>query len=165
MPIEVREALPDEYAEAGEVTTNAYREFVRGSDPDWEEYLQRIADVQERAARTVILVAVEDGRILGSGTLELDGRTDDTHGALAPGEAHVRMLGVDPAARGRGIGKLLMTACEHRARDAGRTFVSLNTTDRMQVAQRMYESLGYVRAADHVFPDGFVLLTYTKRLV
>ena len=165
MTVEIREARPDEYALAGAVTANAYREFVRKADPDWEEYLQRIADVEERATRTVILVAVEAARILGSATLELDGRTDDTHGALAPDEAHVRMLGVDPAARGREIGKLLMHGCEQRARDAGRRFVSLNTTERMQVAQRMYESLGYVRGDDHVFPDGFVLLSYTKQLV
>jgi ribosomal protein S18 acetylase RimI-like enzyme len=165
MTVEIREARPDEYALAGEVTANAYREFVREGDADWEEYLQRIADVEERAARTVILVAVEDARIIGSGTLELDGRTDDAHGALAPGEAHVRMLGVDPAARGRGVGRLLVTACEHRARDAGRTLISLDTTQRMEVAGRMYESLGYVRGEDEVLPDGFVLLRYTKHLV
>jgi ribosomal protein S18 acetylase RimI-like enzyme len=165
MTLETREARPDEYARAGAVTADAYREFVRQGDPDWEEYLQRIADVQERAARTVILVAVEDGRILGSATLELDGRTDDTHGTLAPQEAHVRMLGVDPAARRRGAGRLLMTACEQRARDASRTFVSLNTAERMRAAKGMYESLGYVRGEDRVFPDGFVLLSYTKQLV
>lgn len=165
MAIDVREARPDEYAGAGAVTADAYREFAREGSADWEEYLQRIADVEERAARTVVLVAVEDARILGTGTLELDGRTDDTHGTLAPGEAHVRMLGVDPTARGRGIGKLLMNACEQRARDAGRTFISLNTTERMQVARSMYESLGYVRGEDLVFPDGFTLLSYAKQLV
>ena len=164
MAIEVREARPDEYAEAGAVTADAYREFAREGSGDWEEYLQRIADVNERAARTVILVAVEDARILGTVTLELDGRTDDTHGVLAPGEAHVRMLGVRPAARGRGVGKLLMTACEQRSREAGRTLISLNTTERMRVARTMYESLGYLRGEDLVFPDGFTLLSYAKRL-
>jgi hypothetical protein len=28
----------------------------------------------------------------------------------------------------------------------------------------MYEKLGYERGEDHVFPDGFVLLSYGKRL-
>ncbi len=38
----------------------------------------------------------------------------------------------------------------------------LHTTQRMQVAQAMYESMGFDRLPDRVFPDGFVLLTYEK---
>jgi hypothetical protein len=42
--------------------------------------------------------------------------------------------------------------------------MSLHTTTRMQAAQTMYERLGYRRLEDRVFPDGFVLLSYTKSL-
>ncbi len=35
----------------------------------------------------------------------------------------------------------------------------------MLAAQRMYEFLGYSRDEDRVFPDGFVLLIYSKQLV
>jgi ribosomal protein S18 acetylase RimI-like enzyme len=163
--IEIREAGPDEYGAAGPVTVEAYREFAREGSADWVDYLARIEDVEGRAARTTILVAVEDGEIVGSATLELDGRTEADDDPLAPHEAHIRMLGVHPDARGRGVGRLLMSACESRARDAGRTTVSLHTTQRMQAAQRMYESLGYERGDDRVFPDGFVLLSYEKQLV
>jgi ribosomal protein S18 acetylase RimI-like enzyme len=167
MAIEIREANSDEHAEAGRVTALAYREFVPADDDgDWERYLGRMADVAERAERTHILIAIEDGRIVGSVTLELDGRVGDWDGdpPLRPGEAHIRMLGVDPAARARGVGTQLMAACEARARAAGKTFVSLNTTRRMEVAQRMYDRLGYTRTEDHVFPDGFVLWGYRKEL-
>jgi len=34
----------------------------------------------------------------------------------------------------------------------------------MKAAQGMYERLGYVRSADRVFPDGFVLIGYRKEL-
>jgi hypothetical protein len=69
MAIEVREATPDEYAEAGRVTAEAYREFVPNDDDgDWERYLARMADVAERAGRTRIMVAVDEGRIVGSRT-------------------------------------------------------------------------------------------------
>jgi hypothetical protein len=34
----------------------------------------------------------------------------------------------------------------------------------MIVAQRMYESMGFVRGTDRTFPDGFSLLTYAKEL-
>jgi ribosomal protein S18 acetylase RimI-like enzyme len=163
--IEVRVARPDELAEAGRVTADAYREFVRSEEPGgWPEYLERIADVSGRAERTTILVAVEDERILGSATLELEGRTEADAEPLPPDQAHVRMLGVDPDARGRGVGRLLMDACERLAREAGKTVLGLNTTRRMKVAQRMYETLGFERGPDEVFPDGFVLLSYEKRL-
>jgi ribosomal protein S18 acetylase RimI-like enzyme len=173
MAIEVRDATPDDYAEAGRVTAEAYREFVPADsdgdgdgDGDWERYLARIADVAERAGRTRILVAVDEGRIVGCVTLELEGRVGDWDGdpPLRPGEAHIRMLGVDPAARARGIGTRLMAAVEARARAAGKTFVTLHTTTNMQAAQRMYARLGYERMEDHVFPDGFVLLGYRKEL-
>jgi ribosomal protein S18 acetylase RimI-like enzyme len=164
MTIEVREATPGEYDAAGRVTADSYREFVRENDDDWRSYLDRIADVAGRADRTAIMVAVEEGRLLGSATLELDGRTEPESEPVPPGEAHIRMLGVAPDARRRGVARLLMAACEDRARAAGRTRMTLNTTQRMEAAQRMYASLGYEREPDRVFPDGFVLLSYAKRL-
>jgi ribosomal protein S18 acetylase RimI-like enzyme len=165
--MEIREASPEEYVEAGRVTAEAYREFVRPGDDDWERYLLRIADVEARAGPTTIMVALEDGRVLGSLTLELDARMrddEDEPRPLEPGEAHIRMLGVDPAARARGVARALMAASEERARAAGKTFITLHTTQRMQAAQAMYERLGYERTSDRVFPDGFVLLGYTKTL-
>jgi ribosomal protein S18 acetylase RimI-like enzyme len=164
MTIEVREALPAEYEPAGRVTAEAYREFIGPGEDNWEQYLARIADVAERAARTVIIVAVEDGRVLGSATLELDGRTEAEGEPLAATESHIRMLGVDPGARGRGIGSMLMRACEDRARAAGRMLMTLNTTERMGAARAMYEARGYERQQDRVFPDGFVLLSYAREL-
>lgn len=164
----VREATPDDHAEAGRVTAEAYREFARPGEADWDRYLERIADVAERAARTTVLVAAEDGRILGSLTLELEGRvrdpSDEGYRPLAPGEGHIRMLGVEPAARGRGVARALMAESERIARAAGMTVITLHTTRRMRAAQAMYERLGYERTEDTVFPDGFVLLGYAKRL-
>ena len=45
MSIVVRQATPADYAEAGRVTSLAYREFVRPGDRAWEDYLGRIGDV------------------------------------------------------------------------------------------------------------------------
>jgi ribosomal protein S18 acetylase RimI-like enzyme len=71
-------------------------------------------------------------------------------------------LGVDPGARGRGIARALIDACFDLARGAGRSYVTLHTTQRMKAAQAMYRTLGFERLQDRVFPDGFVLLTYRK---
>jgi len=75
------------------------------------------------------------------------------------------MLGVDPGARRRGVARRLMAEVEIRARAAGKTRITLHTTQRMRAAQTLYEGLGFERSEDEVFPDGFVLLGYTKRLV
>jgi ribosomal protein S18 acetylase RimI-like enzyme len=152
MAIEVRRALPQEYEEAGRVTALAYREFVRPEDDDWDRYLERIADVGGRAGRTVVLVAVEDGRILGSATLELEGRTEEREPPVPPDEAHLRMLGVHPQARRRGVARMLMEASIDEARRAGKRRLTLNTTHRMRAAQAMYEGLGFDRMEDRVFP-------------
>jgi ribosomal protein S18 acetylase RimI-like enzyme len=162
--MEVREVRPDEYEEAGRVTALAYREFMLPGEDSWEEYLEEIADVTTRAARSLVLVAVEDGRILGSASLELGERIDDEDPPLAADEAHIRMLGVHPDARGRGVASELMEACFERARRAGRSRMTLHTTMRMPIARGMYERMGFERLEDRVFPDGFVLLTFEKAI-
>lgn len=164
MTFEIRPVRPEEHDEAGSVTALAYREFVGPDDGDWDEYLEHIADVEGRAGAATVLVAVEDGRILGSATLELDGRIDDEDPPLHPDEAHIRMLGVHPEARGRGIARSLIDTCFELARDAGRSYVTLHTTQRMKVAQAMYAAMGFEQLQDRVFPDGFVLLTYRQAI-
>ena len=157
--MEIREAAPDEHTIAGRITASAYRGLVRD-----EAYLERIADVSDRAGRTVILVAVDDGAIVGSLTLELDRRVNPDDDPLATHRAHIRMLGVDPSAQGRGIGTALMRAAEQHAIEAGKTEMTLHTTERMAAARAMYDGLGYERTPDEVLPDGFVLLGYRKVL-
>ena len=169
MPIAIREAQPDEYAEAGDITAAAYAEFVRPEDADWRAYVEELRDVGSRAGRAIVLVAIDDaeeghGRILGTLTLELSTRIDEDSPPLPEDAAHVRMLGVLPEARRLGVARSLMEEAERRARAAGKTRITLHTTERMKAAQRMYDSLGFSRAPDRVFPDGFVLLGYERAL-
>jgi len=160
MVIQVRPALPDEHDEVGRVTALAYREFAESES--WDRYLDLIADVGARADIAVVLAAFEDGRVLGSATLELDRRIEDDDPELPPDEAEIRMLGVDPDQRGRGVARALMDASFAWAAKAGKTRMRLHTTQRMKTAQAMYEAMGFERLPDRVFPDGFVLLTYEK---
>jgi ribosomal protein S18 acetylase RimI-like enzyme len=74
------------------------------------------------------------------------------------------MLGVDPAARRRGVGRALMEACETAARRAGKRRITLETTDAMIAARRLYESMGFRRGPDQVFEEGFRLRTYELEL-
>jgi len=69
-------------------------------------------------------------------------------------EAEVRMLAVDEAARGRGIGDLLMAECEALARDEGLAGVVLSTEPDMHAAHRVYRRRGYVRQPDRDWSTG-----------
>lgn len=162
MAIEVRPAQPEEHDEAGRVTALAYRAYA--DSESWHRYLELIADVSARAEVALVLVAVEDGRIVGSATLELEERIEDDDPPLHPDEAHIRMLGVHPDARRRGVARALIDACFEWAARAGRTRMTLHTTQRMTQAQAMYDAMGFTQLEDRVFPDGFVLLTYEKAI-
>lgn len=165
MTVEIRPLRPEEHQEAGEVTALAYRQQTEpaSSNPD---YLERVADVATRARHALVLGAVEDGRVLGSVTVELSERIPGGHPRppLNPDQAHVRMLGVHPDVQGRGIGRRLMEAAADGAGRAGKRRITLETTEAMVTAQRLYESMGYRRGDDLVFDDGFRLRTYELAL-
>ena len=168
--MEIRELKPAEYAEGGRVTALAYREYAAQAPPDaadeWEDYLRSIADIAGRADRTVIIGALEDGRILGTATLELTGSIGDGDPDVPPDAANIRMLGVDPAARGRGAGRALVEACIGRTRSAGKERIVLHTTPPMAPAQGLYRSMGFVRdpERDVSFENGLELIAYQLRL-
>jgi ribosomal protein S18 acetylase RimI-like enzyme len=159
--MEVREIRPGEEAEAGRVTRLAYEEFVDPGDPDWGGYLDHVGDVAGRAGSVPVLVAVEGARVLGSATLETEDASmgDDP---VEPGTANMRMLGVDPQARGRGVGRALVDACLDLARRQGKRAVTLHTTGDMKVAHRLYESMGFVRdpARDWHVAQAFMLYAF-----
>ncbi len=50
---------------------------------------------------------------------------------------------VAPAARGRGVARILLGALEDRARALGYATVSLDTGPKQPAAQHLYESTGY----------------------
>ena len=77
--------------------------------------------------------------ILGSITVELTTKLDPAQ-ELAPGEAHLRMLGVAPAAQGRGAGRALLEGAAALARAAGKTRLTLGTLPEMTAARRLYDS-------------------------
>ncbi|MET8362663.1 GNAT family N-acetyltransferase [Micromonospora sp. NPDC005194] len=105
-----------------------------------------LADVSTRAASGEVLVAVDEatGAVRGSVTFVLPGTPFAE--LSGPGEAEFRMLAVDPAAQGRGVGAALAQACVDRAAELGCTAVVICVRAGMAVsAHRLYERLGFVR--------------------
>ncbi|MFB8758971.1 GNAT family N-acetyltransferase [Streptomyces nigra] len=144
MDIVIRPADPGEYGLLGEITARAYLQDGLLDFGEDDAYLGELKDVAKRAAAAQVLVAVEHGSVLGGVTFVPDG------GPMAdlagPGEAEIRMLAVDHAARGRGAGEALVRACLERARaTAGCVRVILSSQRAMHGAHRLYERLGFVR--------------------
>jgi ribosomal protein S18 acetylase RimI-like enzyme len=157
----VDRARPDDFARIGQLTSDVYV----GGRLASPEYGEQLRDVAGRADRAELLVVRDDeGRVVGSVALVLSGDFGEV--TDSDDEAAFRMLVVDPAVQGRGIGELLVRACLDRARAAGKRRVVLSTDRRMTTAQRLYERLGFTRLPERDWrPTPFIyLLVYAKEL-
>ena len=113
--VTIRTAQPDEYDAIGALTYLAYDQAaILGADPG---YAHALRDARARAAESELLVAIDDGRVVGSVTYCPHGTP---HAEISrPDEAEFRMLVVDPSVSGRGVGRALVAECEERARTTG----------------------------------------------
>jgi ribosomal protein S18 acetylase RimI-like enzyme len=135
----VEPAGPADFDRIRELTVGVYRDEEFASP----QYLVQLGDVEGRAGRAELLVARLDGRLVGSVALVLDGDFGEV--TADDSEAAFRMLVVDPAVRGAGVGELLVRTCLDRARAAGKATMVLSTDPRMSAAHRLYERLGFRR--------------------
>ncbi|MFI8101997.1 GNAT family N-acetyltransferase [Streptomyces sp. NPDC086023] len=165
MDIVIREARPDEYAELGEITAQAYLKDGLLDQNETDDYANTLRDVAGRASHGEILVAVADDRLLGGVAYAPPGsELCDIAGA---GEAEFRMLAVAREGRGRGAGEALVRACIDRARATeGVTRLVMSTQPAMRGAQRLYERLGFTRTPERDWSPvpQLRLLTYTLEL-
>jgi ribosomal protein S18 acetylase RimI-like enzyme len=157
----VEPASPADFLRIAQLTLDAYLRdgLVAGG------YAAELADVAGRAQRADLLVVRDrDGGIVGSVALVLSGDFGEI--TESEDEAAFRMLVVDPAARGRGIGELLVRACLERARAAGKRRMVLSTSTAMTTAHRLYERLGFVRLPERDWSPvpGVHLLAYVLDL-
>jgi ribosomal protein S18 acetylase RimI-like enzyme len=168
----IREATKEDFEEIARLTLAAYRAL-----DTWvgDDYAAHLADVESRARaeNTVVLVAEDDlptptaitaavvagadgdtavrtpeRRLLGSVTLTIGGGPFFEWDPDVDGDCGFRMLAVDPAVQGRGVGPRLVAECLERSRAAGCRRMVIGSTEWMTVAHRMYERLGFRRAPE-----------------
>ena len=139
-----------------------------GWDQRFEARVARIAadyvgqlDAQHECA----WLAQADGQPVGC-VFVVQARSEAT-GDVDSGVAQLRLLLVEPPARGRGIGKLLTAQCEAFARQAGYTRMRLWTNSMLLAARAIYQAAGYrllASAPHHSFGHALVGEVWEKNL-
>ena len=115
-----------------------------GWDLGFEALVARIAAAfidQFDSAREAGWIAEQDDVRVGSVFL-VQARNEQTHAPIA-GCAQLRMLLVEPAARGLGIGVRLVDECERFARERGYQRIMLWTNSVLLAARGIYQRAGY----------------------
>jgi DNA-binding MarR family transcriptional regulator/GNAT superfamily N-acetyltransferase len=150
-------------ARHGAIYAQEYRWDMR-----FEALVARIAaDFIERfdPAREACWIAERDGQNVGCVFL-VQARDEATH-APVPGTAQLRMLLVEPTARGLGLGQRLVAECERFARMAGYARIMLWTNSLLTAARNIYQRGGYTLTASephHSFGHDLVGEIWHKEL-
>jgi ribosomal protein S18 acetylase RimI-like enzyme len=129
-------------------------------DASYRHYVERIGrlpgpmtDDYAEIVRTRKVTVAESSRTI-VGVLVLD-VTDD--GYL------LETVGVDPAHRGKGLGRVLLELAESQARRAGFDSIYLYTHQKMTENQALYAKIGYLEY-DRRVDDGLARVYMRKRL-
>jgi len=159
--MQIRDALPGELAEVGEIRIAAYRADGFLSPASTYEPVLRGLGADGHGD---VLVAERGAGLLGTVMLQYwphAGRV-----VAGPDEAEIRALAVRPQARGAGLGRALLSAVIARAARRRVRHLVLFTQEDMKVAHRLYRDAGFSRLPDRDWkpePD-VTLLAYGLRL-
>jgi GNAT superfamily N-acetyltransferase len=149
----IREARTDELEALGRLMVAVYSTLPGFPGPtEQPRYYELLAGIGRLSGTpaTQLLVAVADDKLLG-GIVYFSDMARYGAGGTASAEREssaFRLLAVDPAARGLGVGKALATHCIDLARAHHHRQVIIHTTAAMKVAWSMYEHLGFTRSPD-----------------
>jgi len=156
----VRDATLNEFPEIGELMVNVYSQLegfpTKNEQPNYYKMLANIGSLTENP-KTKLLIAISSSGKIGGGVVYFGDMKYYGSGGTATRKknaAGFRLLAVDPAARGQGIGKLLTKACIQMAKDEKQNQMIIHTTKAMQIAWKMYENMGFKRSRDLDFIQG-----------
>jgi ribosomal protein S18 acetylase RimI-like enzyme len=114
----------------------------RGVYSDWDVLERGVGSMTSLADTGEIIVAEADGVIAG-GIGYIGPGVSPRADFFEPEWPIIRMLVVDPSARGRGLGRALTEACLQLARRDAAEVVALHTSPAMEVALALYVRMGF----------------------
>lgn len=141
----VRPAREDEYEATGILTTLGFSTGPYAHLPRRPERVALERNAAARAGDGGLLVAVEDDTNTLLGTATVTRAENPISRQARDGEAELRLVAVDPAARGRGVAQALVQASIDLARSWGAPALVLDTGPLNHTAQRNYLRAGFER--------------------
>lgn len=163
----IRNARENERAAIQDLTLTAYEQYGKVMPaPVWNGYKQSIQHTLEETEIERFILALREEKFVGS--VILYPAEEQAYGGRLEGLSwpEIRLLATAPEERGQGIGRALMDECIQRAIASGSRLVGLHTMDMMQVAQRMYLTMGFVYTPELDFhpAPGMVVKGYLLHL-
>ncbi len=143
----------------------AYGEFSKTLAPEkWEIMRMNLSD-EEKLLQLIgmakVFVCTTGGELTGMAYLVPHG--NPTH--IYPAEwAYIRLVGVHPQHRGKGIAKTLTQKCIDHARATGEKTIALHTSEMMDAARHIYEGFGFKALREIDNPFGVIYWLYTMEL-
>jgi ribosomal protein S18 acetylase RimI-like enzyme len=154
----VRPAKETDAAEVAELWTNVFVHEQGIGRPPWNT-----ADVRAAAAMGDIFVAEHEQRVIGAVALVPHGPR--LASIACARESQVLWLAVERSSRRSGVAAALLRQCTTNARHRGDVATVLWTRASMGAAQRLYQTLGYVRAPERdIVPGRGRQMTYRLAL-
>jgi GNAT superfamily N-acetyltransferase len=153
-----------EHADAENLNRIAVAAFDQFRDHygDWPAMLAGLSKTSDLSASGEVIIADLQDRLAGA--VAYFGPNSQKAAFFDQRWPIIRMLVVDPAFRGKGIGRALSDACIARAERDGSPIIALHTSPIMSVALPMYLRMGFVKAYDAPPIFGVAYAVYTKTL-
>jgi ribosomal protein S18 acetylase RimI-like enzyme len=162
--VALRRAAPSDFPDVLRITRDAY--LHAGHFTADHPYMSVLEDVEHRAEHAQVWVAEAAGQVVAAVTLTFAGQPYSE--IATAGELEFRMLAVDPACQGGGVGRAVVRKVVDHARQLpGIEAISITSATFMERAHRLYESLGFRRAPErdwHVPGEDVLLWVFRLEL-
>ena len=156
----VRNAKPQEFLEIGKLMVEVYSQLEgfpkEAGQPNYYKLLADVGALTSKPGVELLVAVSSEDNIVGAVVYFSDMMQYGSGGAAGSEQnsSGFRLLAVRNTGRGQGIGKLLTKVCIKKAKDKLHHQLIIHTTKPMQIAWKMYESLGFRRSEDLDFMQG-----------
>ena len=128
---------------------NAYGQFRADlTEENWKRFLVYLSaenTYPDLLKKSTCFVCELNDEIIGMAYLIPHGNPTD----IFPSDwCYVRMIGVHVRHEGKGIGKALTKLCVNQAKASGENIIGLHTSEFMDAARHIYESLGFEKVKE-----------------
>jgi ribosomal protein S18 acetylase RimI-like enzyme len=160
-PPRLRDFRAADAAHVNRLALAAFEQF-KAHYSDWPAMAASLGRTALLAENGEIIVAGHDDKIIGAVSYVAPGRPKPS--CFDPAWPIIRMLVVDPAHRGAGVGRALTEECIKRARRDRAPVIALHTSPFMAVALSIYVRMGFELLRDGPLVFGAPTAVYLMRL-